>query len=792
MIYHLVSGYPPYLGRGRKLDNHEVLARVKHGPPEPIEQLAPDVPPELAAICERAMSRDWRLRYRDMSQLAEDLSAYLHQRVVRTYETGTWAETRKWVRRNRSLAAALAAAVLLLVAGVITSSLFARRARDKAIEAQANAAEATRQKQNVLKLSASQTLLNLEQRAEALWPADAAHVDAYRAWLQDAEQLLAQLPDLRAALAESEARALPLSEDERARELAANPAGHQLELIRPKSLWMSRMVGALAWPKESEVDSELEQEGLPKDARSLQALAAKLVGPEEPVLGSEVRALLLARRAFVAAEVGERAGIRITLALAYANMGRFEEGLGEARLALVETPSSRKKQCEGLIRVLESYAQDWRGADGRLLKSQVQAADKLARERARLEAELARRQNWRFAEEESGEALGLHWWHEQLQNLVADLERFGDPELGLQRGVSETQGLGIARRLALATQLVASTLSGDEARARWSEAIDAIARSEKYAGVKWPGGARLSPQLGLLPLGPDPESGLWEFADLQTGEAPRRGADGRLVVSEEMSVVFVLLPGGSFWMGAQRTNPEGQNYDPEAQEDESPVHEVELSPFLLSKYEMTQGQWMRVAGANPSAFQAPIVMFGHRINLTYPLERVSTRECAKWMHRLGLELPSEAEWEYGCRGGTDTPWWTGSDVESLNGKVNLGDQSAHRAKMKWLFDSSGNWPDLEDGWVLDAPVGSLGANAFGLYDMAGNVWERCGDFYLPYSSSKQVDPVVPEGLRVSDCVGRGGGFADPPETMRSARRDNDAPDNANPNSGLRPARKIKP
>jgi hypothetical protein len=72
--------------------------------------------------------------------------------------------------------------------------------------------------------------------------------------------------------------------------------------------------------------------------------------------------------------------------------------------------------------------------------------------------------------------------------------------------------------------------------------------------------------MGLLPIGPDPDSGLWEFAHLATGEAPVRDDAGRIVRTESMGVVLVLIPGGTFWMGAQKTGPGGQNFDPDARE----------------------------------------------------------------------------------------------------------------------------------------------------------------------------------------------------------------------------------
>jgi len=78
-------------------------------------------------------------------------------------------------------------------------------------------------------------------------------------------------------------------------------------------------------------------------------------------------------------------------------------------------------------------------------------------------------------------------------------------------------------------------------------------------------GLALREQLGFIPLGRDPESGLWEFAHLMTGEPARRAEDGNLVLTEETGLVLVLLPGGRFWMGAQANDPNGRNYDPQAQ-----------------------------------------------------------------------------------------------------------------------------------------------------------------------------------------------------------------------------------
>jgi hypothetical protein len=121
MLYHLIAGHMPYVPRDARLNNYAIWGLVQHGPPPSIAQLSPDTPAELVAICDKAMARDWTQRYRDMSELAADLSAYLERRVVRAYETGTWAETKKWVERNKGMAASLAATALALVVGLIVS-----------------------------------------------------------------------------------------------------------------------------------------------------------------------------------------------------------------------------------------------------------------------------------------------------------------------------------------------------------------------------------------------------------------------------------------------------------------------------------------------------------------------------------------------------------------------------------------------------------------------------------------------------------------------------------------------
>ncbi len=141
MLYELLAGYAPHKPPGERGDVAELWRRVRSGK---VVAPLPDkaAPPELAAICERALEPDWRRRYRDMSALAEDLRAYLEGRVVQAYRTGAWAEARKWTQRNRALASALAAGLVAVFVGLVVAVMLRREADQNALAAQASAARA--------------------------------------------------------------------------------------------------------------------------------------------------------------------------------------------------------------------------------------------------------------------------------------------------------------------------------------------------------------------------------------------------------------------------------------------------------------------------------------------------------------------------------------------------------------------------------------------------------------------------------------------------------------------------
>jgi formylglycine-generating enzyme required for sulfatase activity len=169
------------------------------------------------------------------------------------------------------------------------------------------------------------------------------------------------------------------------------------------------------------------------------------------------------------------------------------------------------------------------------------------------------------------------------------------------------------------------------------------------------------------------------------------------------------------------------SYETDRESDEGPLHTVTLSGFKMSKYEVTFAQYDAFCDA--TGRQKPSDEGWGRGNR--PVINVDWNDATAFAEWMGCRLPTEAEWEYACRAGTTTPYHTGSSLNSSQANV--------------------------DGGVGQTkPVGSYAPNAWGLYDMHGNVWEWCSDWEGSYSAGAQTNPKGPSSG--SDRVLRGGSW----------------------------------
>jgi len=301
-----------------------------------------------------------------------------------------------------------------------------------------------------------------------------------------------------------------------------------------------------------------------------------------------------------------------------------------------------------------------------------------------------------------------------------------------------------------------------DASARWSECLADLRNSAQFLGLD------LELMEGLIPLRKSATSGLWEFAHLQSGSVPALDGD-RVVTTEDSGIVLVLLPGAVYELG--RPNPDGKTPAAEHQ------RTVSIAPFLVAAHEVTQAQWMRVMGGNPSR-DRPGVHVGIPATLMHPVETVAWNRAIECARRLSLRLPTMAEWEYAARAAGSNVYGYGMDLDSLEGHENVRDTT-------WGW-GAGNTAAWEDPYRCTSPVGSFASNALGLFDMLGNVAEWCADRF------EQVEPVAFGTPEAGTCAFRGGSWYQPPVACRPTMLQFNGPDEANLTNGLRLARSVDP
>lgn len=202
-----------------------------------------------------------------------------------------------------------------------------------------------------------------------------------------------------------------------------------------------------------------------------------------------------------------------------------------------------------------------------------------------------------------------------------------------------------------------------------------------------------------------------------------------------VSFEMVHVEGGTFSMGATSEQED-------ADSNEVPVHSVTLNSYYIGKTEVTQALWQAVMGSNPSNFKGADL----------PVECVSWNDCQEFIQKLNrltgrnFRLPTEAEWEFACRGGNNSRGYKYSGSNDID-------------NVAWYWDNSGG---------KTHPVGTKAPNELGIYDMSGNVWEWCSDWYADYTSYSQTDPTGPQSG--SNRVYRGGSWYFRARICRSSDR----------------------
>ncbi|MCB9880666.1 MAG: SUMF1/EgtB/PvdO family nonheme iron enzyme [Planctomycetes bacterium] len=431
-----------------------------------------------------------------------------------------------------------------------------------------------------------------------------------------------------------------------------------------------------------------------------------------------------------------------------ADRARIEDALAEARAtSSMFDPSSPYYANERAKRSRESWERD---------------RDRARQAVVELEARVEERHSYHFANKEQA------YLHEALAEVLADLDRFEAVCAHVRRGMVWA-GLVEQR----------SILDQSEA---WKNVREAIRTSPHYGGLD------LKPQLGLVPIGPNP-SGLWDFLDLGSAAAsaatPRRTTEGRLELVEGSGIVFVLVPGGTAAAGSQGVDPSAARYDPASMPQERPLARARLAPYFLAAHEVTQAQWERLSGLpNPSQHGPGSILAAGEdpVDGRHPVENVSWIEAMDVLERWGMTLPSELQWEHAARAGSTTPYHFGVDEARFVDFENIRDTS---------YGKSNDWqPSGSDGRRAHGPVASFLPNPWGFCDMLGNVSEWCIDASTLHDTpARDGDGIFEAGMPGLRAV-RGGSFHSVPRLARCSFRDRDDESSRSEDRGFRPIRAL--
>ena len=252
-------------------------------------------------------------------------------------------------------------------------------------------------------------------------------------------------------------------------------------------------------------------------------------------------------------------------------------------------------------------------------------------------------------------------------------------------------------------------------------------------------------------------SGRYSRIVLHVGDS-----DKEVFVNQEASTWFesfemVDVEGGTFYIGAQKTDVNGQNYDSNAYVIESPVHQVTVGSFSIGKFEVTQEQWEAAIGSNPSAI----------VGAQNPVESVTWEDVQSFIEvlnqasGLNYRLPTEAEWEFAAKGGNKSNDYLYSGYSIIGACA-------------WYYSNSNS---------TTHEIGTKNANELGIFDMTGNVREWCGDWFENYTSSPTDNPQGPFLGKMK--INRGGSWTTPYVNCRNSYRHTDYPNESAQDLGFR-------
>jgi formylglycine-generating enzyme required for sulfatase activity len=397
----------------------------------------------------------------------------------------------------------------------------------------------------------------------------------------------------------------------------------------------------------------------------------------------------------------------------------------------------------------------------------------------------------------------------ELTSLVAQCEAFPNEVIDALRrdaflGPRYHLPWGLQRRLDAVRELHA--LQQARGEAAWRRVQRELAEDRRFDGY------RIEPDVDLVPLRRDAESGLQWFWHPPTGSEPHFGADGRIEWHEANGLVFVLLPPGEYLRGSDLP-PDNAKPTPEesrrlaeswakyamADDNDTQPFRVTVRPFYLCVTELTQVHWLRITGDNPSSCAIGDRPHPHRpeqhITGLHPVESVDALSARRALSMFGLVLPSETQWEYAYRAGTTTRWFTGQDPHSLfdasttppRGFANIADGSRFDLESTRMLRNE--LAPYDDGYPVHAPIDAFAPNAFGLLGMAGNVFEWCEDVYDPMAHLLPPnDEPARHGNKPRFRTVRGGGWKSPAREASAADRWGRAEFLGTSDCGVRPAK----